>query len=131
MPSSPEDERRVVAREREALRQTGAALDAEQMAEADRADARRPRRLAQGGRPYQVFLLTPRTTETLTLAHAIEHQTRGRGSGWARGHARYTSEDALAGPEDEPKTSRRVRRPAGSRWRAARRDSTLMITSGR
>ena len=76
------------------MRQTGAALDAEVAEVIDRTldDPADPRR---EGRPYQVFLLTPRDDEqTLTLAQPVKHRTLGRGTAWTQG-TRYASEEAL------------------------------------
>lgn len=78
----------------EALRQTGAALDAEVAAVIDRTlgDPGDPR---VEGWPYQVFLLTPKDDpQTLTLPQPITHTSRGRGRAWTQG-TRYTSEEAL------------------------------------
>ena len=77
-----------------ALRQTGAALDAEVASVIERAlaDPRDPRK--DGGR-YQVFLLSPREDpQTLTLPAPIQHRTLGRGTAWTQG-TRYTSEESL------------------------------------
>jgi hypothetical protein len=77
-----------------ALRETGAALDAEVADVIDRTldDPADPRR---EGRPYQVFLLTPQgDPQTLRLAQPIQHRTLGRGTAWTQG-TRYASEEAL------------------------------------
>jgi hypothetical protein len=77
-----------------ALRQTGAALDAEVADVIERTldDPGDPRK---DGERYQVFLLTPKDDpQTLTIAQPIRHETVGRGSGWTQG-TRYTSEEAL------------------------------------
>jgi hypothetical protein len=77
-----------------ALRETGAALDAEiaDLIERTLDDHGDPR---QDGGYYQVFLLTPTDdARTLTIAQPIQHETVGRGTGWTQG-TRYTSEEAL------------------------------------